>query len=156
MAYFTDVKVVGWNGFSIKDISLKFSVLPVVAENEIRWQDILFKDSDTLEHLAHDYYGDTNLHWVIMVMNGIIDPFYDLPLRSDELIEYIEMKYGVLKHDAHHYEANGLVVGSEYPGASAVSNETHELIQNELKRNIKILDPIYIPVIKENLRELLT
>jgi hypothetical protein len=109
-----------------------------------------------MEDLAQNYYGDPDLWWVVAVMNGIVDPFYDLPLRYEELLDYIDSKYpGTEKYDAHHYTADGIYVASDYPGAHMVSNETYETQLNDRKRAIKILDPIYIPTIVENLKGLL-
>ncbi len=160
MAYFTNFPQVLYGSpeaYSIiKDISLKFSILPIVIQSELSWFDIVYQDHQTMEDLAQDYYGDPTLYWVIMVMNGIIDPFYDLPLRYNELQEFIDSKYpGTEKYDAHHYTADGIFVNADYPGAKAVSNESYETTLNDSKRQIKMMDPVYIPTIINNLRGLL-
>ena len=38
------------------------------------------KDGDTPENVAHRYYGSVDFHWVLLLMNEIIDPQYDWPL----------------------------------------------------------------------------
>jgi hypothetical protein len=107
-----------------------------------------------MEDMAQNYYGDPSLYWVIMVMNGIVDPFYDLPLRIDELQDYIKSVH-LDPYGAHHYTWGGINVSSDYPNAKMVSNEDYEIALNESKRPLKILDPIYIPTIVGNLKGLL-
>lgn len=52
------------------------------------------KDGDTPETLAYNYYGNANRHWIILMTNDIVDPFYDWPLTYTNFIEYIKSKYG--------------------------------------------------------------
>lgn len=100
----------------------------------------VIKDSDTPENMAYRLWGDSSLSWIISFINGIIDPFFDWPLRTEELNEYIKNKYGedhIL--DTHHYELNGYVVNYSYePQLKAITNYEYEFRLNEKKRNITV------------------
>jgi hypothetical protein len=62
------------------------------------------KDGETPEIVADYWYGDSNLHWLILIANDIIDPRFDWPLDYNNLIKYCEGKYGDENVFAlHHY-----------------------------------------------------
>lgn len=64
-------------------------------------------DSETPEILAESIYGDPEGHWVILIPNNIIDPFYNWPLNDRDFNKYISDKYGSIsnaKSTIHHYE----------------------------------------------------
>ena len=100
----------------------------------------VIKDGDTQENMAYRLWGDSSLSWIINFVNGVIDPFFDWPLRSDELMSYIKNKYGE-EHilDTHHYELNGYVVNySDNPKLETITNYEYEFRKNENKRNILV------------------
>lgn len=115
---------------------------------------IRLADGQTMENIAYDYYGDANLHWVIILLNDIIDPYYDLPLSPKEIRAYAELAYTDV-NDIHHYEYEGF----KYPDFNAlyfpITNLEHETKLNEDKRFIKILHPDYLNQIKNELDGLL-
>jgi len=107
------------------------------------------KDGETPELLAHDFYGDANRHWIILLANDIIDPFYDWVLQDIHLSKYVTKKYGTGNEtDPHHYIKDGLIVSSTTPGATLITNYEYEVSLNEEKRSIKIVRPIYIEKIE--------
>lgn len=60
-------------------------------------------DSDTPENLAFQLYGDSEYHWIILHFNNILDPRFDWPLTSSNLVKYVEGKYANI-YGIHHYE----------------------------------------------------
>ena len=50
-------------------------------------------DGETPESIAYDYYGEAELHWVVLLFNNIIDPRHDWPMDVNTLDYYIEKKY---------------------------------------------------------------
>lgn len=61
------------------------------------------QDGDTPENLAYQIYGDTNLHWLILHANEIIDPRFDWVLDVNNLSAYVAGKYSK-PYGVHHYE----------------------------------------------------
>jgi hypothetical protein len=57
----------------------------------------VIKDTDKPEILAEKYYKDPEAHWVILLSNKIIDPFYDWPLTANEFDKYIITSYGSIE-----------------------------------------------------------
>lgn len=50
-------------------------------------------DGDTPEIIASKIYKDVEKHWVVLMLNEIINPFIDWPMRQNSLTSYIEKKY---------------------------------------------------------------
>lgn len=51
------------------------------------------KDEDTPDIIANKLYGSAQLHWVVLLANDIINPFFDWPLSERELVPFIARKY---------------------------------------------------------------
>lgn len=51
------------------------------------------KDEDTPEIIADKLYGSADLHWVIILVNEIINPFFDWPLSERKLVQLLNKKY---------------------------------------------------------------
>ena len=51
------------------------------------------EDGDTPEILAYKIYGSPEKHWVILLMNDIVDPLYDWPLKQQNVIKFVDNKY---------------------------------------------------------------
>jgi len=51
------------------------------------------KDGDTPEMVAHKIYGSSDLHWVILLFNEIVNPFYDWPMSTRKLESFIKKRY---------------------------------------------------------------
>ena len=119
------------------------------------------KEGESPESIADKLYGDSELHWVIMLINNITDRYHQWPLSSGQFLNYINDKYDNV--DAvHHYEIaqssgntatkievyqnSALYTGDSdfYASASIVTNfEYEESVQDEV-RKIRLLDPLYI------------
>ena len=88
----------------ITNIVSRFSIENKIKENTAAYYTYDINDGDTPEILAHKIYGSIEKHWVILLMNDIIDPQFDWPLRPDQFQKYIIEKYGSLQaaRDATH------------------------------------------------------
>lgn len=136
---FNGVSQVQFNNSLITDISSYLNV--EWTEGNIFFIDYVIKDSDTAENIAYRLWNDSSIAWIIYYVNGMIDPFFDWPLRTDELLGYVENKYGKLDiYSPHHYEKNGLVVNNNTSDKSikTVTNYEYEFRINNKKRNIRL------------------
>lgn len=105
------------------------------------------KDGETPEIVSNLFYGSTQYHWVILHMNDILDPRFDWPLTTNNLVKYCQGKYDFI-YDTHHFEnVDGDWVNAASPNATAISNFTYEDRINESKRRIKILKPQYLETV---------
>ena len=116
-------------------------------------------DGETPEILAHKFYGDSELHWIILYGNGsnFLNPYYDWPITNFDLNKFVDKKYGTANINAtHHYEdADGYQVDSTAPLASAITNYKHEETVNDAKRIIRIIQPRYIDLVVDEFKRLM-
>ena len=94
------------------------------------------QDGETPEILSSKIYGNSEYHWLILHMNEIIDPRYDWPLSTFNLIKYCQSKYTNI-NGTHHYEnTTGDWVNSTASGAVSVSNFQYEEKINEFSKEL--------------------
>lgn len=92
--YFGMYPSINYGGRQAKNIMLGVRVLPEVTK---RWSvsyPYTIQDGDTPLSIADDYYGSINFDWLVMLSAQIVDPFYQWPMNTDELRDYINDKYG--------------------------------------------------------------
>ena len=115
-------------------------------------------------------YGDVKYTWLIFLINDIHDPIYDWPMATRDLVNFIKDKYGTInaaQTEIHHYEqivrtrveATGTtdaipvakieVDVTTYNALDAedrdiVYSYNWELDRNESKRDIKLIDAMYV------------
>lgn len=138
-------------------------------------------DGETPEVVAAVRYRDPNLHWVILLTNSIIDPYFGWPLASNVLKDYVIEKYGSGDiYDVHHYELrspnadrNGMITptpaelvlyGTDFvekffdPALEQIipiTNYEYEEATNDAKREIRLLKPELIPEFASEMSRLL-
>ena len=114
-------------------------------------------DGETPEFLAYKYYGNTELHWVILYSHQATNPYYDWPLTYFDLKKFVIKKYGEANiNDTHHYEdADGYEVDSTASGATAITNFLHEETLNDAKRNLTLIRPEYVSNVVKEFKDLL-
>ncbi len=136
------------------------------------------KERETPEIISDIYYGTTEYGWIIMEFNNRLDHYFDWPMNNDIFESYIENKYGseqyakqTIKYYYHDISRKQLTIdGRVIPEIKNIVNQeiynqlddperSLEYIYdwedrlNEEKRQIKILDSLYIPqILKEKER----
>ena len=138
----------GKTQFSMTDFFIRIKADYNNVYTSLAYEEYDITEGETPEMLAARIYGDSQLHWVILITNEIIDPRYDWPISTQALNNYIADKYGVGNQgQIHHYvNDDGDVVHSSYAGAKyPVSNFDYENEVNETKRPIKILKAKFVP-----------
>ena len=132
-----------------------------VKSNALMFDTYDVKEGETPEIIADKLYGDTELHWVILLLNDITDRYHQWPMNTPQFLAFINDKYDNVD-DVHHYEIpqssgdtktkievyqnSALYTGDSdiYASALIVTNfEYEESVQDEI-RKIRLLDPIYI------------
>jgi len=138
----------GNTGVLVTDIFRRITIPEENLVTSTSFDEYDIRDGDTPEIVAHRLYNNAELHWIVLVVNNIIDPRFDWPLSTMALNNYVTKKYGVGNELVlHHYvNADGDVVHSSYVAGTktAISNYEYEEELNEQKRRIKILRPQFV------------
>ena len=120
--------------------------------NSAFFEQYFINDGDRADILAHKFYDDSTLHWVVMYANYMTNPYYDWPLAYFDLRKFITKKYDDI-NGVHHYEdADGYEVDSTASGATAITNFVYEEQLNDEKRTINIIRAEYLPQILEEFK----
>ena len=144
----------------IKDILTRVKVREGLKGNLAVFEKYDIKDGETPEALAFEKYGSTNLHWVLLLFNEIIDPYYEWPLSVRDLEKYITNKYSD-PNGIHHYkiaQTSGvttkfLKVESSVVGSTAVTNYQYEEDLNDAKKQIRVLNAQYVLQFESELKK---
>lgn len=169
--FFSRFENIDYQGRSIKDLSTALALKPEIKDNKdlFFWYEL--EEWETPDSAAFDHYGNSKYNFVLLMMNNIIDPFFDWPLSYKELIRLCEERYGVPTITGGKYDTNGYYAvrfwekdGIRYPAAPgsgldgeappqslAVSHLEYEERLNNEKRRIKILYPELIPQLDREL-----
>ena len=138
----------------VKNLLRRVGIRTKVKVNAMLFDTYDVKNGETPESIAFKLYGDSELHWVIMLINDITDRFHDWPMSEAQFLQFVNDKYDNV--DAiHHYEipqssgdtSKKINIGtsnSNYPTATAITNFEHEQEQQDNKRKIRLLDPSYL------------
>jgi len=139
----------------IKNIMQKIGIHDKIKNTREVFIDYQVDEGETPEILSHKIYGDVNYHWVILLMNDIVNPYYDWVMTEDEVRKLTKKRYESGYDGLHHYvNDDGLVVDEWNIEAIPVTNLEYEISENEKKRTIKILDPVYLTVVESEIRKL--
>ena len=145
----------------ITDILRRVNLKSNVAANTLVFDEYNVQDGEQPDIVARKYYGDSELHWIIVTVNNITSR-YDWPLDQVALSEFVNDKYDN-PNGIHHYEINAtsgdttkkLIVASDTDGATAITNYEHEETLNDKKRQIRILDRAYVSKFTDEFRNLI-
>ena len=91
----------------VTDLLTRPALIQDILNNTSLYYEYAIQEGDTPEMVASRYYGDAELHWVILIVNQITDPFYDWPMTYQQFVAFINEKYGSQAHAlqlVHHFE----------------------------------------------------
>jgi len=83
----------GYSVDYITNITSRFGFETTFKENTSVYYRYDIQDSDTPEIIADKMYGSSEKHWVILMLNDIVDPQFDWPLDQRTINVFINEKY---------------------------------------------------------------
>ena len=167
MSYFSrfpnmvyDVKNDG-NYKILPDILRRVKARTAVKSGRFLFDQYDVKNGEKPEDIAFKYYGDPELHWVVLMTNEVTDRFHQWPMTQSQFDEFLKDKYGAGNEDsAHHYEltkssgktsvsgpndySHRVEVNSDETDAITITNREYEERLQDKYRTIKLLDKRYI------------
>lgn len=158
---------VNYGGYSLTNILRRVKPIKQVLNRVGVYYDYEISEGERADTIAHDYYGSSTYAWLIYVTNNIYDPYYQWPLTSNQLYDFLNKKYGDFYQTQvtiRHYEKEGNQVSpytfdnwtvEERFGWNPVTIYDHEYNLNESKRRIKLISNDYLEQIIQQVEELL-
>ena len=106
--------------------------------------------------IAHKLYGDSNLHWIILMINEVTDRYHQWPMTVPQFLDFINDKYDN-PDGIHHYETTQTsgdtkvkievfneVDDDAYTGLTPITNREYEEDRQDKLRSIRLIDPRFI------------
>ena len=155
----------------VTDIMRRVKVRAKILNEASLYDDYDVPSGERPEVTAFKHFGDTELHWVILLTNDITDAYYGWPLSDQDFEKYVTDKYAN-PQGIHHYEitqSSGSQTGSspdDYShkievnetesGAESVSNYEYERREQDKLRSIKLLNPQFLGLFIEEFERLVS
>ena len=77
----------------VKDVLRRVVFTDESILQDSNYDEYLIQDNETPDMVSQKFFQDPNLHWIIILYNTLIDPFYTFPLSRNSFEEYIDKKY---------------------------------------------------------------
>lgn len=77
----------------VSNITSRFLIESNIKDNIVLYNFYNITDSDNPENIAARLYDDPEKHWIVMIVNDIIDIESEWPLSYENLMRYIDEKY---------------------------------------------------------------
>lgn len=90
----------------IQNILIRNKITDDIKNSFVMYDEYDVRDGDTPEILAYKFYGDSNLHWLVLQMNEILDPRFDWPLDTRKFQDYLNSKYPDIDGIDHYEDSN--------------------------------------------------
>ena len=154
----------------VTNIFRRIKVREQLKENAALFSTYDVPSGEQPETTSYKHFGTTDYFWIILLLNDITDRYYGWPLSDQDFEKYVKDKYAQ-PLGVHHYEitqssgpqtGNGpddyshkIEVNETESGAESVSNYEYERREQDKKRQIKLLDPRYLPMFLEEFERLI-
>ena len=165
MAFFNKFPLLAYDIKNNENYKLLPDILRrVKLRSSVRSSSMLFdvydvKEGEKPEDVAFKWFGDAELHWVILMTNNVTDRYYGWPMNSVQFQAFLEDKYDN-PDDIHHYErpsesgrttgqgpsdfSHLVEVNSDTPNASLISNREYEERIQDNNRSIRLLNQEFL------------
>jgi hypothetical protein len=153
----------------VTDLMVRVKVRSKVLDESTLYDLYDIPEGETPEITALKHFGNSNYHWVILLTNDITDRYYGWPLTTYEFENYMTEKY-TNPDGIHHFEitqlsgktkgdgpsdySHKIIVNSTVPNATAVTNREYEQRIQDQKRQIKLLNAAYLPILLDEFANL--
>jgi hypothetical protein len=169
--YFANFPLIPYDSVGNGEFKVVTNLMKRVAlRSKVKTNTMLFdtydvKEGETPEMIADKLYGDPNLHWIIMYVNGITDRYHQWPLSTPQFLAFLNDKYSN-PDGTHHYEITQtsgdatvtIDIGSDntsHAGATLITNREYEESRQDTLRSIRLLDPEYVDQFVEEFENLI-
>ena len=174
---------------TVKNLFKRGALEPDILENLALHTKYKIRGDDRPDNVAYDYYESSELDWLVLTCNNIVNVQTEWPMLQNDFDRYLLDKYGTYEklNAAHHYETlevknsldviiipKGLQCESDYTityfdsntqrevtvlsadCTTEITNLVYEEKIEDNKRDIYLLKPKYLSVIKDDMEIAMT
>ena len=92
--YFTNFPVITYSNTNIRDLSRHVVIKDEIINSPNSLYAYDLENAQRSDVLAYNYYGDSYWDWILLLSNGIVDPYSGWYLRQEDFNAYIVNTYG--------------------------------------------------------------
>ncbi len=85
----------------VTNITSRFIIESNIKDNIVLYQKYYIQDSDTPDIIAAKLYDDPEKHWIVLMINDIVDVESEWPLSYENLMKYVDEKYMPVNGNEH-------------------------------------------------------
>ena len=107
--YFSDFPRIEYQGKIARSLMARPKIKETLLSNPNSIYEYTVSNDLRPDQVAHLYYGDSELLWLIFLANNMTDPYYSWPLTQSQFKEHLVAKYGSLataQSTIKHYKHN--------------------------------------------------
>lgn len=78
----------------VVDIFRRIIISKEYKDNSVYFEKYEVLHGETPEEISYRYYGTQDLHWLILMINDVIDPRFEWPSSEENLYKAVSDKYG--------------------------------------------------------------
>jgi len=156
----------------VKNLLRRVAVRQKVKTNTLFYDTYDVKQGETPESIADKLYDNSEFHWVVLLVNNIIDRYHQWPMSYSQFLQFVNDKYSN-PNGVHHYEiaqssgdttktievyANAAIHDNDvsyYPNATIITNIEYEDNRQDELRKIRLLDPRFLTQFVEEYENLM-
>ena len=169
--YFSEFPVILYDSKEVTNLLRRVAIRSKVKTNVMFFDTYDVKEGETPEIIADKLYDDPQLHWIILMVNNIVDRYHGWPMSGNQFLDYVNEKYLDSEGDpnpsgVHHYEieqSSGdttvkINIGTDntdYSSATPITNYEYEEEEQNKKRQIRLLDPKFVNDFVDEFKELM-
>jgi hypothetical protein len=183
---FTDNRNSSYDYVRVKNLFKRAKIRDDFFQNAVVFDKYAILGNDRPDNVAQRLYNNSELDWIILISNNIINVREEWPMSQTDFNNYLMDKYGSeLLQEIHHYETKevrdsegnlllqaGLTVDANFQFkyskfgtykvlsgsniVTSVSNYDYEVLKNDEKRTIYVLRQNYLQTVIDDMREIMT
>lgn len=166
MKHFEFYPRIEYSGHTAINMLVRAKIRDLVLDESSVYYEYTIRDSDRADIISTKYYGNPSYTWAIFYANEIQNPLTEWPRDHYSFNEFIRRRYGSVERaqtTIHHYLLDGEYIIDEttyldnsidFDRKATISIYDYESDLNEARREIKVLDVVYLRQINEELRHI--
>lgn len=91
--YFSKFPLIQYNEIFVRDITRRNNFVETNLSNPYLFLPYTVKEGEKPEDIAYDYYGSVDATWLVLLANGILDPYGEWYKSEEHFNQYIMKKY---------------------------------------------------------------
>ena len=152
--YFDNFPIISYKKKDVTNLLRRVAIRSKAKTNTLIFDTYDVKEGETPEMIADKLYDDVELHWVVLIVNNIVDRYHEWPMFGNQFLDYVNEKYSN-PSATHHYEiaqSSGKTTvkidigtdNTDYPTATIITNYEYEEKEQDRRRKIRLLEPSFI------------